>query len=463
MLLSVTALLAIAVLSTAGALAWSGRQSLLAQTEADGILLARLLARSAQFAGEVTGDVEQALGDQMLVEATIAAHLVAVAEAAGLPSEAINARLREIVARTSLSEFWITDEQGHAYLRTEPDIDFTFSPDPVEQPQAHVFWPLLTGQQSSVVQEARVREVDSHIFKYVGVGGVDKPRIVQVGHDAVFLDQLRDKVGLSRLIDELVSGGNVVAIRVLDPQLLTLAFSAVPGVDLSSGLGPTEIARLEEVVRSGRSASYLEGSVLTVMAPIADLEDRRIGAALVMLPTDHVRAALEHELWLAALVACLILAVGVLASILMSRRVTGPVARLTAAAAAVEAETIDLEVLAPVARRSDELGQLARVFARMAREVYAREERLKLQVRELRIEIDEVKRARQVAEITDTDYFRQLQGRAREMRRRAPRRAESADQPEQPEAASAEQQTEPEAAPERQPVEPGAVPPPTNG
>jgi hypothetical protein len=55
----------------------------------------------------------------------------------------------------------------------------------------------------------------------------------------------------------------------------------------------------------------------------------------------------------------------------------------------------------------------------MVREVYAREESLKRQVAELRIEIDEVKKAQQVAEITDTDYFLRLQEKAQAFRRRS--------------------------------------------
>jgi len=56
------------------------------------------------------------------------------------------------------------------------------------------------------------------------------------------------------------------------------------------------------------------------------------------------------------------------------------VARLTDAAAAVEAETFDPESLTDVTERPDALGQLARVFQRMAREVYSRQQRLKHQV-----------------------------------------------------------------------------------
>jgi CheY-like chemotaxis protein/HAMP domain-containing protein len=92
------------------------------------------------------------------------------------------------------------------------------------------------------------------------------------------------------------------------------------------------------------------------------------------------------------------------------------VGHVTDAAAAVEARTFDPVSLNGVAARSDALGQLARVFERMAGEVYAREERLKQQVQELRIQIDEGKKEREVAEITESDYFRTLQEKARQLR-----------------------------------------------
>jgi CheY-like chemotaxis protein len=93
------------------------------------------------------------------------------------------------------------------------------------------------------------------------------------------------------------------------------------------------------------------------------------------------------------------------------------VSRVIDAAAAVEAGHFETASLATVAGRSDALGQLARTFTRMAGEVRAREERLRAEVRDLRIEIDEARQTRQVAEITDTDYFRALRGRAAELRR----------------------------------------------
>ena len=81
-----------------------------------------------------------------------------------------------------------------------------------------------------------------------------------------------------------------------------------------------------------------------------------------------------------------------------------------------EAEEFERIKLAPIAKRTDELGQLGRVFQKMVREVYAREQQLRQQVQKLRIEIDEAKRARQVAEIAETESFQKLQQEAREMR-----------------------------------------------
>jgi len=116
----------------------------------------------------------------MVGEAMLAAQFVAAAEKDGMSADAINAALKDIAAKSAVQEFWITDSSGHAYL-TNTGIDFIFSPDAKKQPQASAFWPLLTGAKTVVIQNARKREIDNQIFKYVGVAGVDRSRIVQVG------------------------------------------------------------------------------------------------------------------------------------------------------------------------------------------------------------------------------------------------------------------------------------------
>jgi two-component system cell cycle response regulator len=100
----------------------------------------------------------------------------------------------------------------------------------------------------------------------------------------------------------------------------------------------------------------------------------------------------------------------------LEREYLEEVGRVIDAAAAVEADVFERASLDTVAARDDALGQLARTFQRMAGEVRAREERLREEVRELRIEIDVARQERHVAEITDTDYFRSLRARASTLR-----------------------------------------------
>jgi len=86
------------------------------------------------------------------------------------------------------------------------------------------------------------------------------------------------------------------------------------------------------------------------------------------------------------------------------------------AAAAVEENRFEPSTLDQLSKRDDALGQLARVFQKMAREVRLREEKLKQQVTELKIALDETRQKKKVAEITDTDYFRSLRSEADSLR-----------------------------------------------
>jgi GAF domain-containing protein len=65
----------------------------------------------------------------------------------------------------------------------------------------------------------------------------------------------------------------------------------------------------------------------------------------------------------------------------------------------------------------DSIASFASIAIENARRVAAREAKLRRQVEELRIQIDEIKRAQEVEAITDSDYFRQLQAEARRIRR----------------------------------------------
>ncbi len=374
-LLMVTLLLVVAVVATAGVVVWGSRRGLLAESETQGLVIARLLARSAAFGAQVTSDVEKAIGEQMIVEATIAAHLVALGEAAGVGSKEINRRLRQIADDTVLDEIWITDEKGHAYLRNITEIDFTFSSDREKQPQAHAFWPLLTGESKNVVQEARQREVDTQVFKYVGVTGVDKPRIVQVGYHAGMLRQLQQRMGLTRLVNQLVAEGSVIAIRVLDKNMITVEYAEKFRDKKLLEPTETDLADWRKLVSEGRTDSSVEASLLNVVAPIGEEGgELKGGAILVTLPTDHVQAAIQNRIRLATVVSGLVLLLGSMIAIFGAKTLSRPIAELTEMTRRIAGGDFTQRITISA---KNEIGTLAASFNEMTRRLNESIEHLK--------------------------------------------------------------------------------------
>ena len=116
----------------------------------------------------------------MVAAAMTAAHYLAAALKAGTGRSEIETVLGAVVGRSGMSEFWITDETGRIVFGSEP-MDFVFPRDPDADSQGAPFAALLQGTTDVVIQDPQPRELDGRVFQYVGVAGVDRPRIVQVG------------------------------------------------------------------------------------------------------------------------------------------------------------------------------------------------------------------------------------------------------------------------------------------
>lgn len=123
----------------------------------------------------------------MVAQAMLTAYFIDAARKAGMDTEEINAVLARVAAQTIISEFWISDETGQIAFSSIQGADFAFPTDPEAGTQAAPFAVLLGGMERAVVQEALPRELDAAVFKYVGVAGIDQPRIVQVGISAAEL------------------------------------------------------------------------------------------------------------------------------------------------------------------------------------------------------------------------------------------------------------------------------------
>jgi HAMP domain-containing protein len=374
----ISLLLAGSVLVTAAILSLEARRTMLEEQRNAGLVLARILARTAFIVEEFPAEVEDAIAQQMVIEAVITSHFVAAADAAGWTPDEINNRLADITAQTTLGEFWITDETGYAYLRNRQDIEFTFTSDASANPQSAIFYQLITGERSLVIQQAAARDYDGKIFKYVGVGGVDKPRIVQVGYEFQELERLRQRVSLERLSQELVATGDIRAVRTVDSGIQPRVLQA--GGDFESELTALDIEFLNAAITGSGAQAYIEGDSLKLIEPILSADPREgiVGAVMVYLPTDNLRIALQNQVKIAMLAACGVLFFGVLGALFLARVVTSPLDALRSASTNVANGQYSPETLRDVIVRRDELGELGRVFDGMAREVSARDQRLQV-------------------------------------------------------------------------------------
>ncbi|MYA95839.1 MAG: hypothetical protein F4X91_05465 [Nitrospinae bacterium] len=125
--------------------------------------------------------MDDAVSKHMVAQAKLAAHFIAAAVKAGMSQAEINAALAKVAKESAISEFWVSDEKGKIEFTNIPGMSFQFPTDPKAKSQAAPFAALLSGAKKVVVQGFQPREFDGKSFKYVGVAGVDKPRIVQVG------------------------------------------------------------------------------------------------------------------------------------------------------------------------------------------------------------------------------------------------------------------------------------------
>jgi len=159
------------------------------------------------------------------------------------------------------------------------------------------------------------------------------------------------------------------------------------------------------------------GHWISAYAPILDSKGEAVGGLGIDFRADYVyqvQASIRSRVLAAFLITYLALFVLVY---LISNTLTRPMIALAGFARDVAEGRYDQDLSSLYGGKTyDEVDQLGQVFELMVTKVRAREEDLKQQVEELRIEIDEVKKARQVAEITGSDYFVTLKEKARALR-----------------------------------------------
>ena len=104
----------------------------------------------------------------------------------------------------------------------------------------------------------------------------------------------------------------------------------------------------------------------------------------------------------------------------MSGIVTGPIVKLAGVSQQIGDWNYDqdLDVISSSNRWQDEIDTLINTFKIMIGKVAEREQSLRARVQQLEIMIDESKRDKQVQEIVESDFFRDLQRKAQAVRDR---------------------------------------------
>ncbi|ALG73088.1 protein phosphatase [Azospirillum thiophilum] len=386
LILLVTGLVLLAVAAVTVAMAWTTRAALTERIETEARQAAGMLARGAAQARDIPQEVDALLSERLLSEATLTAHLVALAEAAKLPPRAINDRLKQIAEAGGPDEMWITDNRGRAYLHNQPGPDPTFGQDAKGGPRHGTYAGLLNRSPAALASEPAME--GGRLMKFAGVAGVDRPRIVQVGAEVRRLGDIVRKSGTDGLIDGLLADRSVEAAWLLDRDGRVLARGVVVGDAGGGPLSDADTAAAKAAAVGGEAALRAAGDGLLAFAPVKYAANSAAAAsqagvpavAVVRLPYGEPGAMMSRQLKIGGLVGVFVLALGVYACVRFARDQMAPVERLGEAVKAVEAGRFNPFTLNEAADRDDEFGRLSRVFRRMAMEASAREETLDAQL-----------------------------------------------------------------------------------
>ncbi|MBN1177575.1 MAG: HAMP domain-containing protein [Anaerolineae bacterium] len=183
------------------------------------------------------------------------------------------------------------------------------------------------------------------------------------------------------------------------------------------GLSPTMLAGVTEAGAETELWADDWGEWLSGYAPIYNAAGEPVGAVGVdMCAVDVIQVQDQVRRTVLPALGVTILILGAVVFFL-AHGITRPILKLTNAADQIGQGDYEQD-LSPLHGGfvRDEVNTLAQVFEIMVSKVYAREQKLRQRVEELQIIIDEGKRQKQVDEITDSEFFRELQERARKMR-----------------------------------------------
>lgn len=308
---------------------------------------------------------ERIMEQEMLSQSVMASYILA--------QGATHQDMKTLAERAKIDEIWSTDDKGNTTITSiAPQVDFNFGEDP--NGQAAVYMKLIDGSEKQIVQPAQNRDVDGQFYKFVGVGGWQKPQIVQVARNGQDLVALEEDIGSTAYIKQLRDNlsKTVLYASVVDEAGNVIAATQEGEVPLTTF----------DATKTTSATGKVNGTAVRNYAkPLAD------GTFLVVAVSTKVLSQILQATLLAAIVAN-ILIIGI-ASLVISRQVKR-ILNVRDSLAAIGSGDADLTKRITI-KSDDEIGALVGSFNSMMEKFQQMMQSFSRESAEIFTSVDQVK------------------------------------------------------------------------
>ncbi len=377
-------LLTLSVVVSVYGLSHFAKRTALQQASQDGQILANVLLRTIEVSQTVEVGTEEMAAKHLIVSARILSNYVAVAESCKIPATTINDRLRNMVNPDLLGEVLISDQVGKTTFSNLPEDRLKNQIDPLKDHEAEAFWPLLKASKDmSITQPLKRRNRDGRLFKYVGVPGVDRPRIVQVSMAGDDLNELQNTMGVQALLENVVLEDSIDRVWVVNQSLETQSFVDENNDPLMAEIEPADRLLLKEAISQNRPSTRLDPRHIAIAAPlsaIVNTDNHTIGknsgskdpfirapvasgAILIHMSTELMNDLLDQESTIAMITGGLSLLFGALLVAGLTRRIVKPIDEAVKATEQVASGDLSVQL------SSDDHGETGKLLSALARMV----------------------------------------------------------------------------------------------
>lgn len=371
--LAMSFLIAVAISAMAILVLWAATQMILRHFYSMGETMTKLATRNIEYGITLPDRVVERVGEQMVVSGLLVAELVAVAEGdAGKSPEELSGILRNVRDRSTavrgyplVDDIWVTDETGLEYIGANEVRGFRFSPDPKTHPQSHEFYSLLSPDAKPVLQEFQPRDEDGKPFEYVGVPGVDKPRIIQIGAGERLIRGINQEFSVQNVVDRFFEDLNATRMLVVDSNGDVVAAAGrddLPGGQLNDP-EVREFAKNFLATRQGPFAAQPFGSELGVVTRLEGTGGMPPRALFIQHRTEEGFDLIRQTFRYVIALSIVTIGAAVVLIMILSNGFSRPIKALVAGAGQFGHGNLDYRVHL---ESRDEMASLADAFNTMA-------------------------------------------------------------------------------------------------